>query len=105
MHYGRTIDLGTLPTVYTYCMQRLQLYLTDVQRELIAERARDSDRSQAEVVREILDRGLGIDRGVEEALAAVDATAGMLREAPDWPDWLAAVRARPADERLRELGL
>jgi tetratricopeptide (TPR) repeat protein len=36
--------------------------------------------------------------------ARVDETAGLLADAPDWPEWLAAVRGRGADQRLRELG-
>lgn len=86
-------------------MRRMQLYLTEEQRRRIAQRAEDVGVSQAEVVRRILDAGLGIDAGARERVAAVDATAGILAGHPDWPEWLGQVRARPAAERLRDLGL
>jgi len=57
------------------------------------------------VVRRILDRALGIRRGVEDRLAVVEATAGVLADHPDWPEWLASVRGPGSAERLRRLGL
>jgi hypothetical protein len=86
-------------------MRRTQIYLTDEQRKRIAHRARDAGVSQAEVIRRILDAGLEIDTDVDERLAALRATAGILADYPDWPDWLRQVRAKGADARLRELGL
>lgn len=86
-------------------MHRTQIYLTEEQRNRIAQRAGDAGVSQAEVVRRILDEALGLDDGLDERLAAVDATAGILRGTPDWPEWLSAVRGGNADERLTELGL
>jgi hypothetical protein len=86
-------------------MQRTQIYLSDEQRRQIARLAADAGVSQAEVVRRILDRALGVDDGTRARLAALDATAGLLPDAPDWPEWLAEVRGRPADERLRSLGV
>jgi hypothetical protein len=65
----------------------------------------DEGISQAEVVRRILDRALGIRRGVEDRLAVVEATAGVLADYPDWPEWLASVRGPGSAERLRRLGL
>ena len=70
-----------------------------------SQRAKDSGVSQAEIIRRILDRGLGIDDGVQERLAAVDATAGVLPNAPSWQEWLGAVRGNGAGARLSELGL
>jgi CubicO group peptidase (beta-lactamase class C family) len=86
-------------------MQRTQIYLTDEQRRRIARRAADAGVSQAEVIRRILDEVLGIEGGKDERRAAVLATAGILADAPDWPEWLQRVRGRGADGRLRELGL
>lgn len=86
-------------------MRRTQIYLTDEQRRRIARRATDAGTSMAEVVRRILDRALGIARGHDDRLAAVDATAGLFSDYPDWPDWLGAARGRGSAERLRELGL
>ena len=84
-------------------MRRTQVYLTDEQRRRIEARSKDAGVSQGEIIRRVLDDGLGIDNGVDDALAAVRATAGILKDAPDWPEWLAEVRGRGADARLREL--
>jgi len=85
-------------------MQRTQIYLTDEQRRRIASLAADASISQAAVIRRILDEALGVDDGARARVAAVDATAGILADAPDWPEWLAAVRGSGADERLSSLG-
>lgn len=81
------------------------MYLTDEQRRKLASLAKSEGASEAEVVRRILDRALGHPDAHEERLAAVDETAGLLAHAPDWPDWLAKVRGKRADERLKDLGL
>lgn len=86
-------------------MQRTQIYLTDEQRRRIALLAKDAGVSQAEVVRRMLDHALGFDDGAHDRVAAIEATAGLLADAPDWPDWLAHVRTRTANERLASLGL
>ena len=85
-------------------MRRTQIYLTDEQRKLIRGRARDAKVSQAEIIRRILDAGLDIGDDAAQRVAAIDATAGILPDAPDWPEWLAAVRGDGADRRLRKLG-
>jgi len=81
------------------------MYLTEEQRNKLASLARSEGVSEAEVVRRILDRALGMPDVREERLAAVDETAGLLGEATDWPQWLAKVRRQGADRRLKELGL
>jgi len=81
------------------------MYLTDAQRTRLAARARAEGISEGEAIRRILDQALGLPGDVEARLAAVDETAGLLADAPDWPEWLRQVRGRGADERLRELGL
>ena len=86
-------------------MHRTQVYLTDEQRQQLARRAADEGTSQAEVIRRILDRELGILRGTNDRVAVVDATAGVLADHPDWPEWLADVRGAGSSERLRHLGL
>ena len=86
-------------------MRRTQIYLTEEQRERLAMRAADAGPSEAEIVRRILDEGLGIDDSGAERVAAVDLTAGILPGAPDWPEWLARVRGAGAERRLEELGL
>ncbi len=86
-------------------MQRTQIYLTDEQQRVIADRARDSNVSKAEIIRRMLDRELGLDDGTSDRTAAIDATAGALPSAPDWPEWLRAVRGTGAGSRLDRLGL
>jgi hypothetical protein len=53
----------------------------------------------------MLDEALGIASDASARAAAVHDTAGILADAPDWPEWLGAIRGRGADERLRELGM
>lgn len=86
-------------------MRRTQIYLTEEQRRRLARRAADAGASQAEVIRRILDAALGIARRPDERLAAVDETAGLLADYPDWAEWLGGVRGRASAERLRDLGL
>jgi hypothetical protein len=81
------------------------MYLTEEQRSKLADLARSEGVSEAEVVRRILDRALGVPDVLEERLTAVDETAGLLADAPDWPEWLARVRRGGAHKRLKELGL
>lgn len=86
-------------------MRRTQMYLTDSQRSRLAARARSDGVSEAEVIRRILNEALDLEDNGGERMAAVDETAGLLADAPDWPEWLLAIRGRSADDRLRELGL
>jgi predicted DNA-binding protein len=86
-------------------MRRTQLYLTDEQRERIAQRAEDAGVSQAEIVRRLIDEALGLGSDMGDRLDAVDATSGILADHPDWKEWLADVRGGDARERLEELGL
>jgi hypothetical protein len=86
-------------------MHRTQIYLTDEQRERIARMADDRGVSKAEVIRRILDRSLGIGSDADERVEAVIATAGVMPDAPDWPEWQRRIRGRSADERLRDLEL
>ncbi len=91
--------------MYTSDVRRTQIYLTEEQHARITARADDLGVSKAEVIRRVLDAALGIDDGVAVRVAAIDATAGLLADAPDWPQWLESVRGRSAAERLEELGL
>ena len=86
-------------------MRRTQMYLTDAHRRRLAARARAEGVSEAEIIRRILDGALDLAGDREAQVAAVEETAGILADMPDWPDWLAAVRGRGADARLRELGV
>jgi hypothetical protein len=84
-------------------MHRTQVHLTAEQRRRLALRAADEGTSQAEVIRRILDRELGILRGVGDQVAVVDVTAGVLAYHPDWPEWLAEIRGVGSSERLHQL--
>lgn len=87
-------------------MQRTQVYLTDEQRRRLGQRARDSGVPMAEVLRRILDEGLGISDSRAERLAAVDESAGALADDETWHEFLDRVRQPGgADARLRSLGL
>ena len=85
-------------------MQRVQIYLTDEQRSRVAARAKERSCAQAEIIREILDRGLGIEHQPTDRLAAICETAGLLADEPDWETWQRSVRGRTADERLEDSG-
>lgn len=86
-------------------MRRTQISLSDGQRKRLAARARADGVSEAEVIRRILDEGLGMQKPEDERLSAVDETAGLLAGAPGWPAWLRTVRGQGACDRLGELGL
>ena len=81
------------------------MYLTNAQRSRLSARARIEGVSEGAVIRRILDDALGLGSDEDARVAAVDETAGILANAPDWPEWLAQVRAGNANDRLRQLGL
>lgn len=90
-------------------MRRTQIYITDEQERLLAARAADGGVAKAEVIRRILDRALGLADEPEARREAIRATAGLLPDADDWPEWLAGVRGGPeggsgAADRLDRLG-
>ncbi len=87
-------------------MQRTQVYLTDEQRRMLDRRARDEGVPMAEVLRRILDEGLGIRDAQVDRVRAVDESAGVLADDETWQQFLERVR-RPggAGARLRDLGL
>jgi hypothetical protein len=57
------------------------------------------------MIRRNLDDAHGLEGDVDARVAAVDETAGLLADAPDWSEWLSDVRGCTADDRLRGLGL
>lgn len=85
-------------------MRRTQIYITEAQERRIAEQAEDAGVSKAEVIRRMLDDGLGLDDGVEARRTAILASAGVAAEEDDWPAWLERVRGAGAAERLDRLG-
>lgn len=86
-------------------MQRTQIYITDEQASEIKRIARSRRVSKAQVIRQILDTALDTGDAEAEARAGILATAGILPDAPDWPEWQASVRGRSAAERLSDTGM
>jgi len=62
--------------MYTYIMQRTQIYLTDNQRRLLDARGRRTGAPMARLIREAVDAYLGNDRA--DAQAALDEAFGTL---------------------------
>lgn len=81
------------------------MYLTTAQRNRLSARARIEGVSEGAMIRRILDEALGIQGDQDARVAAVEETAGILGNAPDWPEWLRRVRGSGAGDRLTELGL
>lgn len=75
-------------------MRRTQIYISEEEERRIASRVEDAVASKAEIIRRLLDRGLGIDDGAGPRMRAIDETFGVLPGAPHWPEWLAKVRER-----------
>ncbi len=84
-------------------MKRTQIYIREDQAQRILEEAEERGVSQAELIRQILDAALDTGDAEAEARAAILATAGVLRDAPDWPEWQRSVRGRTAADRLDEV--
>ncbi|MGI9118693.1 MAG: hypothetical protein ACR2G7_00930 [Acidimicrobiales bacterium] len=84
-------------------MRRTQIYITDQQEQLISNRAADAGVAKAEWIRRALDDALGLNSRAEDRRRAILATAGILPDADDWPQWLSQVRGSGGDERLRQL--
>ncbi len=83
-------------------MKRTQVYLTTGQDRRLAEVARDRGISKAGSLRWALDTALNTGDAEAEARAIIEATAGILSDHPDWPEWQRQVRGRTAAERLDE---
>lgn len=83
-------------------VDRIQVYLTGEQRRRLAEWAAREGASQAELIRQMLDRELGILQDPDGPVAVVRATSGVMADYPDWPKWLGAVRGKDSDDGLGE---
>lgn len=100
-----SIDVRT-GDVYSGCMRRTQIYLTNEQDQRLSALASERASSKAEVIRGILDAALDTGDADADGRAAILASAGICVDYPDWPAWLDRVRSgRGADARLAELGL
>jgi hypothetical protein len=85
-------------------MKRTQVYLTLEQDRRLAEIAAERNTSRAAALRWALDTALETGDAATESRAIIEATAGILGDYPDWPEWQRAVRGRSAAERLDDLG-
>ena len=86
-------------------MKRTQIYITEEQDRRIEQIAADRGVSKASVIRQLIEQTLRTEDSDAEARAAIEATAGICADYPEWPEWLSTVRGRTADERLRSHGL
>jgi hypothetical protein len=83
-------------------MKRTQVYLTEEQDRRLAQVARDRGISKARALRWALDAALETGDTEVEARSIILATAGLLADYPDWPQWQRDVRGRTAAQRLAE---
>ena len=83
-------------------MKRTQVYITEAQDKRLAELARGMNVSKAEALRWVLDRALTTGTAVDEAPAVIRASAGILADYHDWPEWQRRVRGRTAVKRLAD---
>lgn len=81
-------------------MKRTQVYLTEAQDRRLAQIAEERGISRAGALRWALDSALETGDAEAEARAVILATAGILSDYPDWPEWQRAVRGRTAAQRL-----
>ena len=49
-----------------------------------------------------IDHGAQERREIAQRVAAIDDTAGVLPDAPDWPEWLDYVRGNSADDEISD---
>lgn len=81
-------------------MKRTQVYLTESQDRRLAQIADERGISKAGALRWALDSALDTGDAEAEARTVILATAGILANYPDWPDWQRTVRGRTAAQRL-----
>lgn len=81
-------------------MKRTQISITDEQAAQIKQLALSRRTSRAHVIRQILEVALETGNVEAEARAGILATAGILPQAPDWPECQAAVRGSTTSSLL-----
>lgn len=81
--------------VYSRCMQRTNIYLTEDEHRLVSDRAKLENTSMAEVVRRILDKELGLTESEISRSEAIRQSAGVWSDRTDVElDELRAFRQR-----------
>jgi len=64
-------------------MERTNIYLTEEQQNRLGDRAKDEGVTKSEVIRRLLDEGLGISRRQERVDEALDASRGIWSDRTD----------------------
>lgn len=85
-------------------MRRTQVYLTEEQDQRLARIAEERGVSRAAALRWALDAALETGDAESQARDVILATAGLLADYPDWPEWQRMVRGRTAARRLDDEG-
>lgn len=84
-------------------MHRTNIYLTEEQVEALESRSRHEGVSRAEIVRRVLDAGLGLAGEEQDDVAAVAATSGIWASRSE--EELAELLAWRSSDRFDRLGL
>ena len=71
-----------LATMYTYIMDRTQIYLTAEESAALERASIETGKTRSQLVREAIDERYGTRRSLEEFMAALDAARGAWKEGP-----------------------
>ena len=71
-----------LATMYTYIMDRTQIYLTPEESAALERASIKTGKTRSQLVREAIDEKYGSRRSLEEFMAALDAATGAWKEEP-----------------------
>jgi len=71
-----------LETMYTYIMDRTQIYLTAEESAALERASIETGRTKSQLIREAIDEKYGSRRSLEEFMAALDAATGAWKEEP-----------------------
>ena len=72
----------TLAAMYTYIMDRTQIYLTAEESAALERASIETGKTRSQLVREAIDEKYGSRRSLEEFMAALDAARGAWKEEP-----------------------
>ena len=100
---GEVLD-GTIGTMYTYIVDRTQIYLTPEESAALERAAITTGKTKSQLIREAIDEKYGGQPSLEEFLAVLDRSFGAWKEEPgeDRSAYLREMRSAGA-RRLVEL--
>jgi predicted DNA-binding protein len=78
---GEAVDTR-LATMYTYIMDRTQIYLTAEESAALERASIETGKTRSQLIREAIDEKYGSRRSLEEFMAALDAARGAWKEEP-----------------------